>query len=253
MMCAIALSRRAPRGKSSPSALALVLPSYAYFLSFLGLSSCCCTCTEAISLTTQRTFTSSSSSNFRWLSKQHHPTVGTFQYGLQQNNYQGFTAGRLKHGISSSSRHGLFSSSSSSRTSSLYSTTETEVTIQEIDDDDDDASTTTTTAADTDTDALTSFKKWGFINDNDGSSASSTSSTQSSSSSSMIRNLLVCGDGDLSYSAEISSELQTLGIELVATVLEEEDVHNQGKYLRLTVVVFKLWYIILHDINIYNI
>lgn len=43
-----------------------------------------------------------------------------------------------------------------------------------------------------------------------------------------IRNILVCGDGDLSYSAEIASELDTLGIELYATVLEDEATHNKG-------------------------
>jgi len=43
----------------------------------------------------------------------------------------------------------------------------------------------------------------------------------------LIRNLLVCGDGDLSYCAEIAPELNNLGIELVATVLEEEEIHNQ--------------------------
>ena len=44
-----------------------------------------------------------------------------------------------------------------------------------------------------------------------------------------IRNILVCGDGDLSYSAEIAPELDTLGIELYATVLEDESTHNTGK------------------------
>ncbi len=43
-----------------------------------------------------------------------------------------------------------------------------------------------------------------------------------------IRNILVCGDGDLSYSAEIAPELDTLGIELYATVLEDEETHNKG-------------------------
>jgi len=46
-----------------------------------------------------------------------------------------------------------------------------------------------------------------------------------------IRNILVCGDGDLSYSAEIASELDTLGIELYATVLEDEATHNKGTLL----------------------
>jgi hypothetical protein len=35
------------------------------------------------------------------------------------------------------------------------------------------------------------------------------------------------GDGDLSYSSEIASELNQLSINLHATVLEEEGVHNQ--------------------------
>lgn len=43
-----------------------------------------------------------------------------------------------------------------------------------------------------------------------------------------IRHILVCGDGDLSYSAEIASELDALGIELYATVLEDEATHNKG-------------------------
>jgi len=46
-----------------------------------------------------------------------------------------------------------------------------------------------------------------------------------------IHNILVCGDGDLSYSAEIASELDTLGIELYATVLEDEATHNKGMQL----------------------
>ncbi|KAL7528383.1 hypothetical protein ACHAWF_002543 [Thalassiosira exigua] len=44
-----------------------------------------------------------------------------------------------------------------------------------------------------------------------------------------IRTLLVCGDGDLSHSAEISSELERGGIRMIATVLEEEDVHGRGE------------------------
>lgn len=43
----------------------------------------------------------------------------------------------------------------------------------------------------------------------------------------LVRNILVCGDGDLSYSAGISGELAALGIDLRATVLEEEPVHNR--------------------------
>jgi hypothetical protein len=44
----------------------------------------------------------------------------------------------------------------------------------------------------------------------------------------IIRNILVCGDGDLSYSAEIAPELDMLGIQLYATVLEDEATHNKG-------------------------
>lgn len=44
----------------------------------------------------------------------------------------------------------------------------------------------------------------------------------------LIRNILVCGDGDLSFSAEIASELDELGIQLYATVLEDEETHNTG-------------------------
>ena len=44
----------------------------------------------------------------------------------------------------------------------------------------------------------------------------------------MISNILVCGDGDLSFSAEIASELDALGIDLYASVLEDESTHNTG-------------------------
>ena len=41
-----------------------------------------------------------------------------------------------------------------------------------------------------------------------------------------IRNLLVVGDGDLSYSASVSSELASLGVDLLASVLEDEATHS---------------------------
>jgi hypothetical protein len=44
-----------------------------------------------------------------------------------------------------------------------------------------------------------------------------------------IKNILVCGDGDLSFCAEIAQELKSLDIELFPTVLEEEAIHNKGK------------------------
>eukprot|EP00956_Cyclotella_meneghiniana_P023456 scaffold45691_cov74-Cyclotella_meneghiniana.AAC.5 len=43
----------------------------------------------------------------------------------------------------------------------------------------------------------------------------------------MIQNILVCGDGDLSFSADIAAELDSLGIQLFATVLEDEETHNK--------------------------
>lgn len=68
--------------------------------------------------------------------------------------------------------------------------------------------------------------KWKFISDDDNTSASPRQRD------SLIKNILVCGDGDLSYCAEIAPELERLGIELFATVLEEEDIHNRGKFHR---------------------
>jgi tRNA G46 methylase TrmB len=40
-----------------------------------------------------------------------------------------------------------------------------------------------------------------------------------------ISNILVCGDGDLSYSANIAQSLHEKNINLIATVLEEQNVH----------------------------
>ena len=44
-----------------------------------------------------------------------------------------------------------------------------------------------------------------------------------------ISNLLVCGDGDLSYSASIANQLASLNVSLTATVLENNEKHNQGE------------------------
>jgi len=41
-----------------------------------------------------------------------------------------------------------------------------------------------------------------------------------------IQSLLVCDDGDLSYSASIAPQLAELGISLTATVLEDQDTHH---------------------------
>ena len=43
-----------------------------------------------------------------------------------------------------------------------------------------------------------------------------------------ISNVLVCGDGDLSYSAGLAEQLAEVGVSLTATVLETEEVHNSG-------------------------
>ena len=45
-------------------------------------------------------------------------------------------------------------------------------------------------------------------------------------SSRPIKNLLVCGDGDLSFSASIAPTLNLLGVQMIATVLEDEETHG---------------------------
>lgn len=82
-----------------------------------------------------------------------------------------------------------------------------------------------------------STSKWEFLpsNTNTYNSEDDDIATDNNPSST-IRNILVCGDGDLSYSAEIAPELEKLGIKLYATVLEKEDVHNEG----ISSVVYKL-------------
>jgi hypothetical protein len=47
-------------------------------------------------------------------------------------------------------------------------------------------------------------------------------------SKTIVQNILVCGDGDLSFSAEIAAELECLNISLIATVLEDEQTHSEG-------------------------
>lgn len=43
------------------------------------------------------------------------------------------------------------------------------------------------------------------------------------------RTLLVCGDGDLSFSSSVSKKLAEEGVHLTATVLETKENHRQGK------------------------
>jgi len=53
---------------------------------------------------------------------------------------------------------------------------------------------------------------------------------------STIENILICGDGDLSFSASVIEELYELKlhhIKVTGTVLEEEETHNEG-----TVILF---------------
>ena len=73
---------------------------------------------------------------------------------------------------------------------------------------------------DTNCNQIDASKKWSF--------ALSNNAEEPKDSDDTIRRILVCGDGDLSYSAEIASELDALGIELYATVLEDEATHNKG-------------------------
>ena len=48
-----------------------------------------------------------------------------------------------------------------------------------------------------------------------------------------IQNLLICGDGDLSFSSYVTSELSELSLDhigVTATVLEDEATHREGKF-----------------------
>eukprot|EP00978_Attheya_sp_CCMP212_P031609 scaffold120195_cov53-Attheya_sp.AAC.1 len=49
----------------------------------------------------------------------------------------------------------------------------------------------------------------------------------------IISNLLVCGDGDLSFSASIAPELAVLGVHLTATVLEDQTTHHSDLHHRI--------------------
>ena len=80
-------------------------------------------------------------------------------------------------------------------------------------------------------------KKWSFVLANN---AEHLDQSLAEEDATIIRNILVCGDGDLSYSAEIASELDTLGIELYATVLEDEATHNKGMFVTCTLCVCNL-------------
>ena len=77
--------------------------------------------------------------------------------------------------------------------------------------------------------------KWKFLENSNLSEQSTdkinSSDETSDGSTDLIRNILVCGDGDLSYSAEIAPVLDMLGIQLFASVLEDQVTHNQGMIL----------------------
>ena len=75
-----------------------------------------------------------------------------------------------------------------------------------------------------------SASKWKFISSAIEHDNSISSPNQDNTTNNFIKNILVCGDGDLSYCAEIAQELKSLDIELYATVLEAEAVHNNGKH-----------------------
>lgn len=79
--------------------------------------------------------------------------------------------------------------------------------------------------------AATVASKWEFTATSTYSSSDEKQRQRDAKNNNFIQNILVCGDGDLSYSAEIAHELSDMGIELYATVLEVEDVHNEGMYV----------------------
>ena len=79
--------------------------------------------------------------------------------------------------------------------------------------------------------AATVASKWEFTATSTESSSDQQQRQRDAENNNFIQNILVCGDGDLSYSAEIANQLSDMGIELYATVLEVEDVHNEGMLL----------------------
>jgi hypothetical protein len=68
--------------------------------------------------------------------------------------------------------------------------------------------------------AVLDRRSWEFLSSSNNSDDHSLGSQRR-----RIRNILVCGDGDLSYSATIAPELED--VQLVATVLETEEIHNK--------------------------
>ena len=83
------------------------------------------------------------------------------------------------------------------------------------------------------TKAATVASKWEFTETSTDTSSDQHQRQRDAKNNNFIQNILVCGDGDLSYSAEIAHELSDMGIKLYATVLEGEDDHNKGMYVPL--------------------
>lgn len=78
-------------------------------------------------------------------------------------------------------------------------------------------------------DESTIASEWKFVSTANDHDHSTSSPDQEHPPNTFIKNILVCGDGDLSYCASIAPELERLNIELYATVLEVEEHHNRGK------------------------
>ena len=93
-----------------------------------------------------------------------------------------------------------------------------------------------TTKVPTSDSATVASKKWEFTGTSTESSSDQQQRQRYAENNNFIQNILVCGDGDLSYSAEIANQLSDMGIELYATVLEVEDVHNEGMYIPYIII-----------------